>query len=134
MRVFVDTSAILALLSTRDRWHLEAARTYRGLLDSRATFISTDWVLAEAVTLARMRVSYAISRKIGDALLGTGFDLVWVDRVLVDEAWNWFEKYSDQALSLCDCVSFVTMRRLGIKTAFAYDDDFRIARFEIAGK
>lgn len=134
MRVFVDTSAILALLSSRDRLHAEAKRTYRDLVRSQAVFLTTDWVLAEAVTLARRRAGYAAARTVGDALLGAGFELLWVDRSLVDDAWRWFEKFRDQELSLCDCLSFATMRSRALKVAYAYDDDFRIAGFDVAGR
>lgn len=34
-------------------------------------------------------------------------------------------------LSLVDCSSFVTMRRLGIKKAFALDEHFREQGFEL---
>jgi predicted nucleic acid-binding protein len=42
-------------------------------------------------------------------------------------------KYSDQAISFTDCVSFVLMRREGIKRAFSFDKHFRYAGFTLFG-
>jgi len=39
MTVLVDSSAVLALLNRRDRWHQAAAATLRQLVDRGAVFI-----------------------------------------------------------------------------------------------
>ena len=40
-------------------------------------------------------------------------------------------RYQDQDFSYTDAVSFAIMERLGIRTAFAFDADFRIYGFEV---
>lgn len=40
-------------------------------------------------------------------------------------AWRVFERYADKGWSFTDCTSKVLMERLGIKTAFAFDQHFR---------
>ena len=44
---------------------------------------------------------------------------------------SWIERFRDQAFSLTDAVSFEVMRREGLRAAFAYDDHFRTAGFEL---
>jgi predicted nucleic acid-binding protein len=41
-----------------------------------------------------------------------------------------FEKFSDQQVGFTDCVSFVLMRKQGLKRAFGYDDHLERAGFE----
>ena len=36
-----------------------------------------------------------------------------------------FDAYTDKKWSFTDCVSYAVMKRLGIREAFALDDDFR---------
>lgn len=43
----------------------------------------------------------------------------------------WFQKYADQGMSFTDCVSFVLMEEMDIKTAFSFDRHFLIAGFEV---
>ena len=61
--------------------------------------------------------------------LAEPFEMVWIDRSLLDEAWKLYRRYRDHILSLCDCVSFAVMRRRRIQTAFAYDHDFEALGF-----
>jgi predicted nucleic acid-binding protein len=127
--VFVDTSAIVALLSATDDHHTEAVEAWRGLVRQRARLVTTDLVLAEAVVVARVRAGFDASVQVGERLLAEPFEIVWSDRALVDEAWKLYRRYRDHVLSLCDCVSFAVMRRGRIQTAFAYDDDFDAVGF-----
>jgi uncharacterized protein len=45
-------------------------------------------------------------------------------------AWELFCKRAERSYSFTDCTSFVIMRRLGIETAAALDDDFVSEGFE----
>lgn len=41
------------------------------------------------------------------------------------KTWTIFRQYPDKRFSFMDCTSFAIMKRLGIGTAFAFDEDFR---------
>jgi len=43
----------------------------------------------------------------------------------IRDAWHVFERYLDKDWSFTDCTSKVVMERLGITTAFAFDQHFR---------
>lgn len=43
----------------------------------------------------------------------------------------WLERFGDQRFSLTDAVSFELMRREKITQAFAFDEHFRIAGWEL---
>ena len=129
MTVFVDTSAIVALLSATDAHHEPAVGAWKGLLRERARVVTTDLVIAEAVVVARARAGFDVSVQVGERILADPFEIVWIDRPLLDEAWRLYRRYRDHVLSLCDCASFAVMRRRRIQTAFAYDDDFDAVGF-----
>lgn len=129
MTVFVDTSAIVALLSATDDHHAVAVGAWKDLVREHARLVTTDLVLAEAVVVARARAGYHLSVQVGKRMLADPFELVWIDRPLLDEAWKLYRRYRDHVLSLCDCVSFAVMHRRRIRTAFAFDDDFDAVGF-----
>jgi uncharacterized protein len=43
----------------------------------------------------------------------------------IEAAWLIFERFDDKQWSFTDCVSYVVVERLAIKTAFAFDEHFR---------
>jgi predicted nucleic acid-binding protein len=129
VNVFVDTSAVVALISRADRHHGEAVAVWNELLAQHARLITTDLVIAETVVVVRVRGGFDLSVRAGERLLGEPFEVEWVERALMDDAWRLYRKYRDHRLSLCDCVSFATMRRRRVDTAFAFDDDFTAVGF-----
>ena len=44
---------------------------------------------------------------------------------------RWLDRFSDQAFSLIDAVSFEVMQRTRVTRAFAFDRHFEIAGFEL---
>jgi predicted nucleic acid-binding protein len=129
---FVDTSGIVALLFRRDARHAQARAAWKALLARHSSLVTTELVIAESVTLARSRAGHDLSVRLGERLLAEPFEIVWTTRPLLDVAWSIYRKYSDQDLSLCDCVSFAVMRSRRIRSVFTYDGDFERAGFERA--
>jgi predicted nucleic acid-binding protein len=126
-RVFVDTSAFLALLIANDVRHRHAARTFRALQAREAALLTTSYVLVETYALLDRRVGREATRGFRqgfDPLL----DVTWVEREQ-HEAGLDLQLEAPRSVSLVDAVSFVVARRLGIVEAFAYDRNFTDAGF-----
>jgi predicted nucleic acid-binding protein len=90
-------------------------------------------VLAEFHLLAvQRRGSVAARASITSLLADPGYDWLDVPAVLVGEAVsNWLDRFPDQSFSLADAVSFELMRRERLTQAFAFDQHFVTAGFEI---
>ncbi len=126
MSVFVDTSALLAVLDANDPNHSDAQRLFSQLVVGNE-LVTHNYVQVEAAALVRSRLGPEASADLADRLLPSMIS-VWVDegvhRVAL-EAW----RAREWAGSFVDEVSFVVMRRMAIATAFAYDRDFLTAGF-----
>jgi predicted nucleic acid-binding protein len=121
--IFVDTSAWFALVVPTEPEHGRAATW----LDANSeSLLTTDYIVDELLTLMKMRREYQRAQRLGQQLLeGHIATLEWVTQVDVFHAWQVYLRYDDKPWSFTDCVSRVVMERLGIGTAFAFDDDFR---------
>lgn len=131
--VFVDTSAWYALFVGTDPRHGQAAATYGRLRASLSPLICTDWVLLETAALIHRRIGAAAAREVvGTLLTNTQVSVAWMDEDLGRAA---VERYrgSGRPLSLVDCGSFAAMDRLGLKSAFAFDEDFAVLGYRIEG-
>ncbi|OGM61002.1 hypothetical protein A3A75_01965 [Candidatus Woesebacteria bacterium RIFCSPLOWO2_01_FULL_39_10] len=47
------------------------------------------------------------------------------------KSWKLFQKLDGRGVSMIDCTSFAVMRRLKIKEAFAFDEDFKNLGFKV---
>jgi len=131
LSVFVDTSALLAVLHEGDANHARAARAFRAILDSREDMVTTSYVLVETTALLQHRHGLAAVRLFQDALLPV-LGIVWVDAELHSEGAAALLTAGRRDLSLVDCVSFACMRRRGLTRAFHFDPHFREQGFASA--
>ena len=123
MSVFVDTSAILALLNIEDINHAKALITWRSLIDDEVPMISTIFVLSESFALVQSRLGIEAVRSLHEVIRPYLF-MEWGDERLYLEAASAVLTTNRRSLSLVDCSSFMIMRRLSISTAFAFDNHF----------
>jgi len=125
-RIFIDTSAFLALEDESDEHHKEAI-LFRDqeLLRGNYEFITTSYILDETLTLIRRRLgilaSIDFSKKVRKSQV---VKVLSVSDEVEGKAVDLFEKYDDKTFSFTDCVSFAVMRDLDIQEVFAFDEHF----------
>ncbi len=129
MLVFVDSSALKANYDAGDDYHNSAAKLMYKIAARETdvtSFITTDYVLDEAVTLTRFAHSHRKAVELADATLASKFmRIVYCDENLFSEGMQIFKQHHDKEWSLTDCVSFATMRKYGLRTAFTFDAHFK---------
>ena len=116
MTVFVDTSALYAVLDADDDEHARARAEWRRLVRGSSGLLTTSYVLVETTAL--------VQHRLGMEAVG-----VWsrtgrssVERGCTQPAS--MLAAGRRGLSLVDCVSFAVMARAGLRQAFAFDDHF----------
>ena len=127
MNVFVDTSALYALLDRDDAEHRRAAEVFPSLLDNDR-LVTHNYVLVELTALVQRRLQPQAVRTFTHDVLPV-IDTVWVSRDLHAAAEGALLGALKRRPSLVDWVSFEVMRRRGIDTAFALDNDFATQGF-----
>lgn len=127
-RIFLDTWFILALLNVRDADHAEAKRLLPRIR-SAATLVTTDAILLEACNgLAKYNRTGA-AQFARTCYTDAQFNVIPVDRGLIQSALRQYEGVSDKAWGLTDCLSFVVMREHEIQLVATRDHHFHQAGF-----
>jgi predicted nucleic acid-binding protein len=133
MSVWVDTSALVALLDTRDPNHARAHAIWERLRGGRPVLVTGNYVVAEAVAVLQRRLGMdAVDTLVDDIL--PAVTVAWVDGAVHAAAINSLRAARRRGLSLVDCISFEQMRRLGITAAFAFDPHFEEQGFHCLGE
>ncbi len=129
MTVFVDSSALYALLDADDANNGRATRSFTSLLGTdRLT--THSYVCLETTALLQRRIGLAAVRALVDDVL-PALSVEWVDEQLHRAATSACLAAGHRDVSLVDWTSFELMRRRGITTALAYDDDFTLQGFAL---
>lgn len=121
--IFVDTSAWFELWSVSDPNHSAAIDFHRR---RRTWLVTTDFIIDETLTLPKARGLAEKARRICHPVFGGNYaDVEHITDGDLLAAADMFCRYSDKDWSFTDCTSFVVIRRLGIRRAFAFDQHFR---------
>lgn len=132
-QLFVDTSAWIATVDRSDKNHKKAAAFYQKALIDFGKLLATDLVLAETYTILRLTMGIDTAFSWWDRILSSPrIELIFSDQTLFEDAGLILKKYSDQAFSLADAVSFVVMNQKNINEAFAFDKHFIVAGFSVS--
>ena len=122
-RIYVDTSAIYALLDRADRYHAPAREIWPSLLETDVALVTSNYTVSEAVTVLQYRIGFDAAKLWCRDVLGV-MDVCWVDQDLHDKAHEVWMNLGLQRFSLVDCVSFVTMNRMRIEKAFGFKQKY----------
>lgn len=120
MIVFVDTSALYALMDADDRNHASASAAWAQWLDQPIQFLTSNYVLVESVALIQHRLGIQAARQFEEELVPV-LNTHWVDADLHSIAVKMMLAIGKRDLSLVDCSNIELMRRLGHRTIFAFD-------------
>ncbi len=103
--IFVDTSALLAVIDKPNQQHEIAFATWRELIRRDEHLVTSNYTVVELFSLAQKRI---------------GLDAGLMHRRIDPDD---LEQRDDVALE-CDCASFVVMNHRGLRTAFTLDRHF----------
>lgn len=132
MAVLIDTSAVFALLDEDDAHHARSIRALGLLKGTTDELVVHSFVLSECIALLQGRLGPAAVRRFARTIAPI-LSVVWVDPELYDRGLSAMLASGRRTVSLVDHVSFILMHDLGIRTAFAFDQDFADQGFELLG-
>jgi predicted nucleic acid-binding protein len=130
-KLFVDTGAFLAKEIANDQHHVAAMVNWRDLSLARTALYSSEHVLDETITLLARRTTYAWAADWGRDALASGISWLRADEMEWKQALRLMQKFADQGVSFTNCVSFVLMRREGLREVFGFDGHFAAAGFRL---
>lgn len=129
MTVFMDTSAFLAVLDADDANHERASQIWRELITQEETLVCSNYILVETFALVQNRLGMTAVRVLQNDILPM-ISVEWVDESLHRSGVSALITAGRRRLSLVDCTSFETMRRLGAQLAFTFDQHYAEQSFD----
>jgi predicted nucleic acid-binding protein len=129
-QVFLDTVGLIALWDVSDQWHEAAQAAYDELVKRRSRWLTTTFIMLECGNAAARR-PYRKDVNTLRRLLEQRGELIVPNDADWQEAWNQYDRHDGAGAGIVDQVSFVIMRRLGVRSAFTNDSHFAAAGFTV---
>lgn len=128
--ILIDTGALFAFSTPRDQFYQRTYRIIKNLDSTDLKLVTTDYIINE--TLNTLITARKGGYRPAISLVNWLFNkpaIVKIERVnntRFFQAVRIFRRYNkDKTWSFTDCVSFVVMKELKIKTAFTFDEHFK---------
>lgn len=130
--IFVDTSALYAILDRDDAGHPAARGTWTKWLeaDDGPKLIASNYILVETFALLQSRLGLDAVRSLMDDLIPV-LTIEWISPDDHQAAVAMLRNANRRRLSLVDCSSFQIMRRLAVNEAFTFDKHFSEQGFRV---
>jgi predicted nucleic acid-binding protein len=129
-RVFIDTSALLAVLDADDANHQAARPFWESILAAGDNLISHNYILMETSALVLRKLGLEALRVLERDIVPI-LCVIWVTQDIHHSAAGAQIIASRRSLSLVDCVSFEIMRQSGIRAAFSFDRHLKEHGYEV---
>lgn len=130
MSLFVDTSALYALLVSTEREHDAVSAVFHGALEAGEPLVTTSYVLIETSALLQRRFGLEAVHDL-ERVVAPALRVQWVTEAMHRQAVERLLRADRRGLSLVDWVSFVVMESEGITEALALDNDFADQGFRL---
>jgi len=131
MKVFIDTSAFVALLVDKETDHKKVANKYYDYRQNRAILFTSDYILDELFTRLSFFKQVDIKKtiqKLKESISVGEITVLRVDEALFEKALEVFFKFSDHKISFTDATSYTLLKDFSLDEVFTLDDDFKRMR------
>jgi uncharacterized protein len=123
LALFVDTSALIALLDAADPQQESVRAVWARSLADQERLVTSNYILVETLAVVQRRFGTSAVHVLLDDVAPV-LELHWIDEGLHDAAVRGLRVAGRRTLSLVDCTSFELMRALGLRDVFTLDGHF----------
>jgi len=131
--VYLDTSAILAVLDSDDAMHSRASSAWLSLMAGTEEVLTSNYVVVETSALLQRRFGLPALRRFVDKML-PAVSIVFVAPGLHERALSAvLAAGGRRAPSLVDCAGFEIIRERAVDRVLAFDAHFQNRGYTMAG-
>jgi len=129
LKVFIDTSAFIALLISSENWHQQIVNQYQDYKERNTFFFTNYFVLNELYTrliydFNKTKCEKAIN-KIRKLKEEGKIGIFEIDPILFKKSERAFLKFSEHKISFTDATIYICVKEYKLDEVFSLDSDFK---------
>jgi uncharacterized protein len=129
LKIFIDTSYIIAIINERDQYHNQALNLANLYLDH--PIVVTDSIILEIANSLSRRYKTEAIQVIEEFLSSEDVEVVRLTIDTFEQAFNLYKTRQDKEWGLVDCISFTVMKDRNISRVLTFDQHFTQAGFQM---
>jgi predicted nucleic acid-binding protein len=133
LRILVDSDAFVALTVETDAHHEKAVSLLQRLGEKQVTFLTSNYVFSESITVISMKSSHATAVEFIDTMLSAEnpFEIKRADYADEKEAITVFRTQTSKNTSYVDCLNMVFMSWRNLDAIFSFDSVYKKKGFPL---
>jgi len=129
---FLDTSYLIALINTNDRWHKLVDYWQEEVIKNNILLITTEYILVElADGLSVLKFRYKAAQMVSLLKNIKDVNIIPASTILFDAGLALFKNRLDKEWSLTDCISMIVIHDYSIKDILSTDRHFVQAGYQV---
>ena len=123
MKAFLDTSGFYALVSSTDKFHVNARDAYESLILDDVPLYTSSYVLVESIALIQRRLGYSVLKAFVESVTEV-FSIIWVGEKTHRDAWALVEQRQGREFSFVDATTILIAKDIDAHVV-TFDDSFK---------
>ena len=123
MKAFLDTSGFYALVSSTDKFHVNARDAYESLILDDVPLYTSSYVLVESIALIQRRLEYSVLKAFVESVTEV-FSIIWVGEKIHRDAWALVEQRQGREFSFVDATTILIAKDIDAHVV-TFDDSFK---------
>ena len=132
MKVFLDTSALIAYFTKQETHHEKVVSAYNFYRKEKAQFFTSDYVIDELLTWFSSHQSKHFTEILIEALgrmrAEGEIKILLIDESIFEKAIEILLKFAEHKISFTDATTYVLCKDFAIDEIFTLDKDFKRMR------
>ncbi len=125
--IFIDSDAFVALFRHDDTNHKKAVTLFDQLKNQSTTFITSNYVFSESITVISQKVGHGIAVAYINTMISEDaqFLIKRADEFIEEEALEIFKAQTSKNTSFVDCTNMAFLKKLHADAIFSFDGIYR---------
>lgn len=131
MKVFIDTSAFVALFVDKETSHKKIASKYYDYRQQRAIFFTSYYILDELFTRLNYYKGIDVKKhiqRLKDSIKANELTVLQIDEALFEKSLGVFIKFAEHKISFTDATTIMLFKNYKLDEIFTLDSDFKKMR------
>lgn len=132
--ILVDADILVAMIKRDDSNHLKSERVFNSFENTKVSFIITNYVFSEAVTVISQKINHQTAIGFISNMKSTDsiISVKWITPEIEEDAIEIFKQQTSKNVSFIDCTNMALVKHENLDAIFSFDEIYKKNGYRMA--